>query len=158
MKDLFIDNNIAKNFTNPLDPEYKKLITWLKYYDEKDPTNDAYAYLVVSNKLIREYLASAQNAHTNTSIPALIDLLTRQGRKIHITNDQIKNFQGEYFTKKIAKRLRSNNEDRNHIPLVLLSTRKYALAIDNDFVYDLEHFPGFTVLVAKRPENLPYEK
>jgi len=29
-KDIFIDTNIAKNFTNPLDPEYKKLVFWLR--------------------------------------------------------------------------------------------------------------------------------
>jgi hypothetical protein len=25
MKDIFIDNNVAKIFANPLDPEYKRL-------------------------------------------------------------------------------------------------------------------------------------
>lgn len=30
-KDIFIDNNIASKFSNPLDPEYKKLIKWLDY-------------------------------------------------------------------------------------------------------------------------------
>jgi len=32
-KDIFIDNNIAKNFTNPLDGEYKKLVQWLMRYN-----------------------------------------------------------------------------------------------------------------------------
>ncbi len=50
IKDIFIDNNIAKNFCNPLDPEYKRLIQWL--------ISDSTAYLVVSNKLIVEYTRS----------------------------------------------------------------------------------------------------
>ena len=28
-KDIFIDNNIACRFSNPMDPEMKKLISWL---------------------------------------------------------------------------------------------------------------------------------
>ena len=36
LKDLFIDNNVAKNFANPLDPEYKKLIQWLMTFDKSD--------------------------------------------------------------------------------------------------------------------------
>lgn len=155
MKDLFIDTNIASRFTNPLDPEYKKLINWLLTFDEHNPDNNA--YLVVSKKLLGEYYASAQNANTSTSIPVIIDTLVRQGRRILITNEQIKAFQKEYYTKKNEKKLRSNNEDREHISVVLLSDRKYALAIDDDFIYDLTHFPGFTVRAEKRPEALPYQ-
>jgi hypothetical protein len=155
MKDLFIDTNIASRFTNPLDPEYKRLINWLLTFDEHNSDNNA--YLVVSKKLLGEYYASAQNANTNTSIPVIIDTLVRQGRRILITNEQIKAFQKEYYTKKNEKKLRSNNEDREHIPVVLLSDRKYALAIDHDFIYDLTHFPGFTVRAEKKPEELPYQ-
>lgn len=147
MKDLFIDTNIASRFTNPLDPEYKKLINWILAYDANNPDNNA--YLVVSKKLLGEYYASARNANTNTSIPIIIDTLVRLGRRILISNAQIKKFQREYFTKKNEKNLRSNNEDRDHIPVVLLSERKYALAIDDNFIYDLTHFPGFTVRAEK---------
>lgn len=52
-KDIFIDNNITKNFCNPLDPEYKKLIKWLMAFDEQDKAKNA--YLVISNKLLAEY-------------------------------------------------------------------------------------------------------
>jgi hypothetical protein len=155
MKDIFIDNNIASRFTNPLDPEYKKLIKWLMEYDEDKPEQNA--YLVVSNKLLKEYYASAQHASTATSIPVIIDALTRQGRKITITNEEIKTFKQKHFTKKNEKKMRCNNEDREHMPVVFLSTRKYALAIDDAFVYDLTHFPSFTARVEKRPEDLPYK-
>src|SRR3712207_1348275 len=119
MKDLFIDTNVASRFTNPLDPEYKKLTSWLLEYDKDNPDNNA--YLVVSKKLLGEYYASARNANSATSIPVIIDKLLREGRIVTISNEQIKKFQRLYFSKKIIRSLRSSNEDREHIPTVLLS-------------------------------------
>ncbi|MDY6785065.1 MAG: hypothetical protein SW833_21400 [Cyanobacteriota bacterium] len=75
-KDIFIDNNIAKNFANPLDPEYKKLIKWLLTQND--------AYLVVSVKLLQEYKSTCANATSPTSIPLIIDRLTRDGRLLKI--------------------------------------------------------------------------
>lgn len=49
------------------------------------------------------------------------------------------------------------DDDRAYIPAVLLSDRKYALTYDENFTYDLENFPGFTVIVKSRPEELPYK-
>ncbi len=154
MKDLFIDNNVASRFTNPLDPEYKKLIVWLLTYDPKKPENNA--YLVLSKKLIGEYSSSTQGANTSTCIPVIINKLIKEGRRNFISNERIKEFQAKHFTKKVQKHLRSNNKDREYIPLVLLSERKFAITIDDNFVYDLTHFPGFTVKAEKRPELLPY--
>ena len=114
--------------------------------------------LVVSDKLLREYIASCQGAYGATSIPTIIGKLTREGRLTKITNADIKGFQNIYFTKTVERNLRSNQEDRNHIPVVLLSERKFALTNDRNFTFDLEHFPGFRVLVSSRPENLPYDK
>ena len=57
-KDIFIDNNIAMNFANPSDAEYKKLLCWLYVYNH-DPNKDA--YLVVSIKLIEEYIGTSGN-------------------------------------------------------------------------------------------------
>lgn len=153
-KDIFIDTNIASRFTNPMDTEYIKLIKWLLKYDKNSDNN---AYLVVSKKLLAEYNRSAMNSHTDTCIGVIINALLSQGRLTIITNDQIKEFQRVYFTKKVEKHLRSNNEDRQHIPVVLLSERKFALAIDDNFVYDLTHFSGFITRVEKRPERLQYE-
>ena len=87
----------------------------------------------------------------------IVSKLTREGRLVNISNQQIKNFKNQYFTKTVEKKLQSNDEDREHIPTVLLSDRKYALTYDDNFKYDLEHFPGFTVIVKKRPEDLPYK-
>lgn len=153
-KDIFIDNNIACRFANPMDPEMKKLIAWLMKY-EKD--SDDNAILVVSDKLLHEYFASCQGAYGTTSIPMIVNKLTREGRLLKVSNGEIKEFQRDFFTKKVVKNLRSNQEDRNHIPVVLISERKYALTNDEKFTYDLEHFPGFKVLVCSRPEVMPYE-
>ena len=155
-RDLFIDNNIASKFNNPADPHYKELIEWLK--DNHVITDeDDRAYLMVSKKLLAEYYRSCRAARGATAIPAIIDKLGREGRLVKISNDQIKEFKQEYFTPKVIRKLRSNKEDRDHIPVVLLSERKYALARDINFTSDLEGFPGFSVFVCKRPEDMPYK-
>ncbi len=152
-KDIFIDNNVAKNFTNPMDPEYKKLISWLLNNHEDESQK---AYLAVSQKLISEYNASNRGAYGDTNIAVMIGTLQKQGRLNPISNREIKDFQRNYFSKKILRRLRCNESDRDHIPVVLLSDRKFAVTIDDDFLYDLTHFPGFIVKAAKRPEQIPY--
>lgn len=154
LKDIFIDNNIAKNFSNPLDLEYKKLIRWLIKDNRQNPSNNG--YLVVSPKLIAEYQRTARNSFSPTNIVIIIDRLTREGRLIKISNQAIKDFKQKYFTKKVVRKLMCNHEDREHIPVVLLSHRKYALSLDDKLIYDLRNFPGFTVLAEKRPEDLPY--
>ncbi|MCK4760673.1 MAG: hypothetical protein KAW12_00640 [Candidatus Aminicenantes bacterium] len=155
-KDIFIDNNIAKNFSNPMDRQYIRLIAWLMNYNENNSPQNA--YLVVSKKLIGEYSRTASAALSSTSIPVLIDKLTREGRLINFKNAEIKEFQQQYFTKTITRKLRSNKADHDHIPIVLMSDRKIALSLDDNLIYDLVHFPGFTVKAEKRPENLPYDK
>ena len=77
LKDIFIDNNIAKNFGNPQDPEYKKLQKWLM-----DNETEPKSYLVVSNKLLAEYYRSVGQSYYQNSIPSIIDKLTREGRLI----------------------------------------------------------------------------
>jgi len=152
-KDLFIDNNVAKNFTNPMDPEYKELIAWLlKNSGDKSKS----AFLVVSNKLLQEYFSSNRGANKGTNIAVIINVLTKQGRLVKVTNQEIKSFQQRYFTNKIVRKLRSNRKDWEHIPVVLLSDRKYALTLDKNFRYDLTEFPGFTVVAASKPGEIPY--
>ncbi len=155
-KDIFIDNNIAKNFSSPIDFEYKKLITWLLKNDTERPEKNA--YIVVSQKLINEYQRSSTGAKSLTNIAVILDKMQKQGRRILVTNQQIKDFQNEYFTKKVLKNLKSNSEDREHIPVVFLSDRKYVLTLDENFTFDLLHFPKSDARVEKRPENLPYNE
>lgn len=154
-KDIFIDNNIAKNFSNPLDPEYKRLIEWLMKSNPNPQKYDDNAYLVVSQKLEVEYKRTMGHAKSGTNINAIIDMLTRQGRLNQISNKQIKEFKQKYFTNKVKRKLTSNEEDREHIPVVLLSDRKYALTLDEKFTDDLLNF---TATVGKKPSDIPYDK
>ena len=61
---------------------------------------------------------------------------TYERRLTKITNADIKGFQNKYFTKTVERTLRSNQENRNHIPVVLLSERKFALTNDRNFTFD----------------------
>jgi len=157
-KDIFIDNNIAKNFCNPIDPEYKQLIKWLRKFNADSEINNA--YLVVSNKLLMEYIATSGNSPSSNSIVAIIDDLTKQGRLIKISNNQIKDFQQKYFTRKLKRQLAEIRikKDEDHVPVVLLSDRKYVLTLDENFTKVLVSFPGFTVTVGKKPTDIPYSK
>lgn len=156
-RDIFIDNNIASRFSRPADPEYKKLIKWLmNNRDIEEDDEDDRAYLVVSKKLLAEYYRSCRDASGTTSIPMIVAKLTKEGRLVYITNQMIKDFKNTHFTNAVVRNLKSNNEDREHIPVVLLSERKFALTYDTNFTHDLEHFPGFTVTVKSRPEDIDY--
>lgn len=156
--DIFIDNTVASKFANPADEEYKKLIRWLMENHEINVgTEDDRAYLVVSKKLLAEYYRSNRDSAGATSIPMIIKKMTQEGRLVPFSNEQIKEFQKQHFTKAIEKKMQSNVEDRDHIPPVLMSDRKYALTYDNGLIHDLETFPGYMVLVRKRPEEIPYK-
>ncbi len=155
-KDLFIDNNVASKFSNPQDKEYIKLTSWLMMYDNKKGNKDDYAHLVVSQKLLVEYYRSAQGAKSDTAIPMIIAKLQQQGRLVIKTNQEIKDFKSFHFTKAVEKSLRSNKEDREHIPVVLLSERKYAISYDENFTFDVVNFSGFKAKVEKRPEDINY--
>ena len=154
-KDIFIDTNIAKNFSNPMDPEYKKLIRWLEYNGQ--PNEEDNAHLVVSYKLLGEYSRTCGHSLGTNNIIAIISQMTKDGRLVKIKNQQIKDFQKTHFTKKVGKKLLSNHEDRDHIPVVLLSDRQYALSRDDNLIHDLRNFPKSNVRVEKRPEKLPYD-
>lgn len=155
LKDIFIDNNVAKNFANPLDSEYKNLIAWLIRHDVKNSLNDA--CLAVSNKLLCEYSRTSGYSQSLTNITVIIDILTREGRVNKISNDSIKNFKHKYFKNYVVRRLTCNPSDRDHIPVVMLSDRKYALSLDGKFRNDINNFPRFSALAAKRPQDIPYE-
>lgn len=155
-KDIFIDTNIACRFANPMDPHMRELVEWLKVNDTSNRGRNR-AYWVVSNKLLGEYYASNKGANKQTSLYAIISKLQKEGRLIFIKNKQITAFMDAKFTKRIVKHLLSNRKDWNHIPVVLLSSRKYALTNDANFAADLKQFPGYNVTVSNRPEQIPYK-
>ncbi|MCB9227162.1 MAG: hypothetical protein H6578_08365 [Chitinophagales bacterium] len=151
-KDIFIDNNIAKNLTNPLSEEYRELKDWLIQFDEKNI--DKCAVLVLSQKLIVEYISTSDFSYKQ-NISVIIELMRNQKRTNEFKNIEIKSFQDKYYTKKL--KLRSNQKDQNHIPIVLMSDRKMAITLDKKFKYDLDNFPGFTTETAKKPSELDYK-
>ena len=162
-KDIFIDNNIASKFSNPQDPEYIKLTKWLMFFDSKEAADsenskDNFAHLVVSQKLLIEYFKSSKGATSSSSIPVIIDKLTREGRLIKFSIDEINDFKQAYFSKKVIKNFESNHQDWELLPIIFLSDRKFALSYDDKFTKDIENFPKFTATVAKRPEDLPYNE
>lgn len=93
-KDIFIDNNIACRFANPMDPEMKKLINWIMKNEEGSEDN---AILVVSDKLLHEYIASCQGANGSTSIPMIVGKLTKEGRLLKISNAEIQGVSAQVF-------------------------------------------------------------
>lgn len=158
-RDIFIDTNIASNFANPVDPNYKDLIAWLNdNHDVADGQEDDRAYLVVSTKLMEEYLRTFRGSFLENAMPMIVNRLTIEGRLIKISNAEIKAFQHAEFVPRIVRQMQSNAEDREHIPVVLLSERKYALTNDEKFTHDLGLFPGREVTVSNRPEQIPYRE
>ena len=157
MKDIFIDNNIAKNFANPLDYEYKKLITWLIEFD-KSIKKEENAHLVLSKKIRNEYLESSRAAKSLSNISSIVNMLTKQGRINEFSTKQIQNFKNKYFTKTIVKELKlfPTNRDSNHLPIVLMSERKKALTIDKGFTTALLNFPKFKAEVESKPQEKFY--
>lgn len=143
-KDVFVDNNVAKNFCNPVDPHYKDFIKWI--LEE--------GHLVVTNKIIAEYVSSTGGAQSSTNIGVIIARLMRDGRLIKFSKGQLDNFG---FSKRIERALRSNPKDHPHIKAVLLSNRKLALSLDENFRYDLNNFPGHRAIARARPEEMPYK-
>jgi len=158
-KDIFIDTNIACKFSVIENKEDLKLVNWLLTYDsDNELKDDIYAYLVVSKKLLNEYLGSSKDATSLTNIANIIGEMQKQGRLSMFSKQQIEQFQNKYFKKHI--KLRSNKKDWDHIPIILMSDRKYVLTLDENFTYDLLNFPGYKdkVGVEKQPENLPYDE
>jgi hypothetical protein len=143
MKDILVDNTVAKNFCNPLDPEYKTFIKWI--HDE--------GFLVVTQSLLVEYIATSGAAGANTSMPVLVDRLTREGRLRHFRKPQLAGFR---FPRSFRRKLRSNKRDHDNIKAVILSTRKFALSHDKAFRHDVNNYPGYRGRAEIRPQDIPY--
>ena len=155
MKDLFLDANIVKNFSNPLDKEYLKLIEWLLKYDGKKPGNNA--FLVYSLKLHHEYNRTCRDANTKTCIHVILNKLIMENRLIRFSKEDVENFKRVYYKKIVKNRLLSNGNDKNHfIPIIMMSNRKFALIIDDNFCNDVNNFKGFSARAEKKPQYLPY--
>jgi hypothetical protein len=143
MKDIFVDNNVAKNFCNPMSQDYKDLIEWLKKHGS----------LVVSDKLLGEYSSSTSHAYSLTNIGVIVDHLTRAGRLNKIGKPALRAFG---IPRRVEKTLRSNREDWVHLKTVLLSFRKIAISRDKKLRYDIENFPRYHAIAVARPSDINY--
>jgi hypothetical protein len=141
MKDIFIDTNIAKNFTNPIDPEYKKLIRWLR--EE--------GVWIVNQKLLVEY------GRTNQNIAVLTNELNKRGRLRKFEKGELEEIK---FTKTYQNKLNSNGEDWVHLKTIWLSVRKIGIIIDEGLRKDVNQSPrqnGIQPCAVSRPEYIDYE-
>jgi len=144
MKDILVDNCIAKNFCNPLDEEYKRFIKWLFHEGS----------LVITQQLLREYHSACADARSLTNIIAIVELQQRDGRLNTVSSHRLKMFR---FRKKDERRLRSNWKDWSQIKAVLLSNRRFAVSRDHDFCHDINSIPGYGARAASRPQDIPYD-
>ena len=143
MKDILVDNTVAKNFCNPLDQNYKEFIRWLFHT----------GVLVVTQRLLVEYHATSATSASNTSMPAIIAQLMLRGRLTKIGKADLSAFR---FPKHVEKSLRSNRMDHDSLKAVLLSVRRYALSHDDGFCHDVNSYPGYGARAERRPQDLPY--
>ncbi|CAN5244421.1 hypothetical protein BH09BAC4_BH09BAC4_49670 [soil metagenome] len=146
IKDLFVDNNVAKNFKNPADPEYQKLMTWL--FKE--------GHLVLTPKLLAEYHSSNQG-NFGQSITTIINQLTISGRLVRISTEEMKAIK---FSKRLDEKCLKLNKDYWHLKAILLSNRKIAIIIDKAFRDAVNNHPKFEGVQASavvRPEELDYQ-
>ena len=144
MRDILVDNSVAHAFANPVDPEYKRFIRWIVQK----------GVLVVTQRLIREYTASSAGCAANTSLPALVDHLTRHGRLAICGKAKLAEFK---IRKHVRRRLRSNWQDHDSIKAVMLSNRKLALCKDQNLCHDINNYPGHRARAARKPGLLAYE-
>ena len=154
MKDLLIDNDCAsKHFATPVLDEYRELIRWImKFNNDADD-----CVLVVSQKLLAEYYRSSSNAESLTAIPQLLNLLTKQGRLIKISNSVLKETEKKLFTKKNLRSISCNKEDFPHIIAVALSNRKLAISEDEKLRQSINNFPKLNMQAFKRPSDFDYK-
>lgn len=145
-KDLFVDNNVAKNFKNPADPEYRKLMAWL--FRE--------GHLVLTQKLLIEYHDS-NRGNFGQSIFTIINQLTKDGRTVRFENEELKAVK---FSKKLDEKCLRLNKDYWHLKAILLSNRKMAIIIDKAFRDAVNSHPkheGIHARAVARPEEIDYE-
>jgi hypothetical protein len=142
INDIFVDTCVASRLSNPLDPKLKTFLTWLTKSGAP----------VITNKIVGEYQMSLDPSNSNFF--TVIDICTREGRVVKISNEQLKLFK---FTKTQERKLNSNSKDWPHIKAVLISPRKIAISFDKNFVCDLNEFPGHTATAGSDPGKLKYK-
>jgi hypothetical protein len=142
IKDIFVDSCVAVRLENPVDPSLVGLLEWLAEHGAP----------VITPKILKEYNDSLDACSSN--FIAIINACQRDGRFIEISNDELKSLS---FSKKIEKKLLSNRKDWWHIKAVILSPRKLAISFDNNFVQDVNNFPGHKARASRSAADLAYK-
>ena len=143
MKDILVDNNVAKNFCNPMDENYKDFILWLR-------TNGA---LVVCQKLLVEYYRTCCTSNSDTNVCVLIAELQSDGRLNKINKAQLSAFK---IPKAVRKILPLHDKDIELLKTTLLSQRRLAITIEKNLRDSINMYPRFKALAVSRPECLKY--
>lgn len=141
--DLFVDSNLSGHFARPVKPKYRQLIRWLM----KE------GCLVVCRSLVREYVTAVRGAESQTTLPAIVNRLQRDGRLTHFSKNELQAFR---IKPSAQRRLRSNRADHDFIKIVLLSDRKIGLSKDRNLARDINDFPGYEAQVASTPSKIDY--
>lgn len=160
-KDIFIDAQIANKFASPPNEYYSELINWILAEDKTNPNNNA--ALMLSEKLIQEYIGGNRLSKQGTSIGVMINRIIASQRFNSVGMDIIKDFKRKHiFSCKQKQRgvyLKCNSKDYDHLPLVFYSNRKLAIIDDTGFLYSVLNFPKFSkgVNAQRSPEKLKYK-
>ena len=157
-KDIFIDAQIANTFAGSnLCQHVKDLIDWLLTIDPINHDNEA--HLVSSQYIRAEYWGGNNHCLKEYSIVSIYTELQKRDRINFKGKEEIEKFKRENISKKKWGKLKSKENDKNHIPLVFLSDRKMVLSNDNSFIEDLINFPKFgnDVKLARTPKDLNYK-
>ncbi|MEO9144544.1 MAG: hypothetical protein ABI237_03220 [Ginsengibacter sp.] len=163
MKDIFIDADITNKFSKTTDKDLIELIEWLLNKENK-------SFLLVSDYLRNEYLKGNAHCVKEFSISTIYFKLQQDGRLNAKTKKEIEDFKQKHFSKTIWKNLnclkqkkgKNRTSDPNHIALIYLSDRRFALTEDENLFKDLNELKfkredGKKVTVAKSPTDINYK-
>jgi rRNA-processing protein FCF1 len=142
LNDIVIDDNIVPLMCNPSTDPIKQLMQWLV---EK-------GIMTVSHALIKEYVGTAGAARADNPWPRIVNRLIASERWNVIDKPQLA---ATKFDKKQEKRFKSCIRDRDHIRLVISSSRKILISKDSDLRDDINSFKGIPMLAVDCPSKAP---
>lgn len=143
MRDIVIDNCIAKNFCNPITGDLRTFVTWLRDHGT----------LAVTQRLLVEYYSSTGSATSATNICALIEHLKLEKRFVRFSKTQLEEVD---IPQHYENRMRCNFHDRSLVRAVALTVRRIAISDDDNFRYDVNNLPGYNAVAVRGPAEIDY--
>lgn len=120
--DIVIDANAMRLYDKPKDISFINLFSWVRQQ----------GVLTVNQKLIKEY-----GDTRNDLIMVLLNELSRDGRLNRISKETIAAYKADRHYAYTC-----NAKDRVHARTVFLSNRKRLIAIDKNFLRDINNYPS----------------